>query len=402
MRPPLAATFVLFLASSQVGMAQSPAADPEVKTLVEGNNEFGLALYQQLSAQDGNLFLSPYSISNAFALTYAGARENTAAEMRETLRFRLADDQLHPAFGRLIAHLHGTGEERPFQLTVANRLWGQQDYGFLPEFIQLGDRHYGAGLEEVDFVRAAEAARLRINAWVAERTGDKIQDLIPPGVLDDMSRLVLTNAIYFKAPWAIPFQEDQTEPGDFQLASGEKVTVPMMRQSLRARFAEFDDFRMVQLPYEGLQQSMLVLLPTQHDRLPDLEKRLTAEHLTQWMTRLSAHEVDLHVPRFKITAEFQLNDALQAMGLHDAFVFRQANFRGMATREELYITAALHKAFVEVNEAGTEAAASTAIVIGTRALPPPATFQADHPFVFLIRDDRSGSILFVGRLADPS
>jgi len=386
-----------------VGPGQSQADRPDTAALVQGNSEFAARLYQQLAAREkGNLFFSPYSISNALAMTYAGARGNTAAEMKATLHFRLPDEQLHPAFARLIAQLHGKGKQRTFQLSVANRLWGQKDYGFLPEFTRIGADHYGAGLEEVDYVRAAEAARLRINAWVAEQTQQKIKDLIPPNVLDDMTRLVLTNAIYFKAAWASPFEEKQTSPGDFQLGDGKTVKVPMMRQKWRTTFADLGDFAMVKLPYEHGEQSMLVMLPKKSDGLPALEKQLTADNLARWTAQLRDHRVDLMLPKFKVTAEFQLNDVLKEMGMRDAFIFGKANFSGMATRELLYITAVLHKAFVDVNEAGTEAAAATAVVVGTRSLPPAATFHADRPFLFLIRDETSGTILFLGRVVNPS
>lgn len=377
--------------------------DANVEALVRGNNDFGLTLYQHLAAKDGNLFLSPYSISNAFAMTYAGARGNTAAEMKATLRFNLGDEQLHPAFRNLITHLDGDGKPRPFQLTVANRLWGQKDYGFLPGFTKIGQDYYGAGLQEVDYIGATEEARQTINAWVEKQTRDKIKNLIPPGVLNDLSRLVLTNAIYFKAPWLSPFEPKATKPATFHLADGKTVQAPMMHASNeRLQYADHGTFSLVEVPYEGRQQSMIVLLPRKNDGLRDLEKQVTAANLEKWVAKSSTYLVDLKLPKFKITAEFKLNDVLKQMGMKDAFVFGKADFTGMATREKLYITAVLHKAFVDVNEAGTEAAASTAIVIGTRSLPPSANFHADHPFLFLIRDNQSGSILFVGRVSNPA
>lgn len=383
-------------------LAQAQKLDPDVTTLVQANDEFALRLYQQIAAKDGNLFFSPYSISNALAMTYAGARGNTAAEMKTTLRFNLAADRLPPAFGKLIAQLDGDGKPRPFQLTVANRLWGQKDYGFLPEFTKIGQDYYRAGLEEVDFINASEAARKTINAWVEQQTKDKIKDLIGPGVLNDQTRLVLTNAIYFKAPWLSPFRPEATKPEPFHLANGSSIRTPMMHANQRLQFAAHETFTMLQLPYEGHGQSMLVLLPNKKDGLGTLEKQLNAETLAKWLEKLSTHEVDVKLPKFKVTAAIKLNDTLKEMGMKDAFVFGKADFSGMATREKLYISAVLHKAFVDVNEAGTEAAAATAVVIAARSEPPPATFHADHPFVFLIRDNATGSILFAGRLADPT
>jgi len=375
---------------------------PDVKTLVEGNSDFGLSLYQRLAKEDGNLFLSPYSISNAFGMCYAGAKGNTAAEMKTTLRFNLGDDRLHPAFRDLIAALDGGGKKRDFQLTVANRLWGQKDYGFAPAFIKNGQTFYGAGLEEVDFVSATEAARKTINTWVEKQTKDKIKELIPQGVLDDNSRLVLTNAIYFKAPWMFPFDPKQTKPGKFHVTADKTVEAPMMHTHHTARFSDLGTLSMVEMAYGKGEVSMLVLLPAKKTSLSDLEKQLTAQNLVVWTKKLSAHSVDLKLPKFKVTKQFSLSNVLKEMGMKDAFTFGKADFSGMATREKLYITAVLHKAFVDVNEIGTEAAAATAIGVGTLSLPPPATFHADHPFVFLIRDNRTGSILFVGRVVNPS
>ncbi len=397
---------VILFAMLLAGFAAAPAhaqktLDPDVQSLVQGNTDFGLTLYQQLAAKEGNLFLSPYSISNAFGMCYAGARANTAAEMKTTLRYNVADDRLHPAFGKLITQLQAK-KGGDFQLAVANRLWGQKNYGFLPAFLKTGKDHYQAGLEEVDFVKNADGARKTINTWVEKQTNDKIKDLIPAGVLNADSRLVLTNAIYFKAPWAIPFSEKQTKPAPFELAGGKKVDVPMMQTFQSALFASHDAFSIVELPYSKGQQGMIVILPKKKDGLADVEKMLTAQNLAEWTKKMSTHHVDLKLPKFKITAEFKLNDVLKSMGMKDAFEFRKANFTGMATGEDLYITAVMHKAFVDVNEKGTEAAAATAIAIGTLSAPPPATFHADHPFVFLIRDRGTGTILFVGRVANPA
>jgi serpin B len=393
----------LALAGWSAATARAQKRDAEIASLVQGNNEFAAHLYGRLAGKEnGNLFLSPYSISNALAMTYAGARGDTAAQMRTTLRFPFEADRLHPAFGRLIGQIDGGGPDRKFQLSIANRLWGQKGYGFLPDFTRIGQTHYRAGLEEVDFITAAEAARQRINGWVENETKNKIKDLIPPGAVNDLTRLVLTNAIYFKGNWVSPFPAKNTGPGDFHLASGKTVKVPMMRQGERTGFADLGDFSMVQLSYEGHQQSMLVLLPKKNDGLAALEKQLSAENLKKWSARLSPHIVDLTLPKFKVTAQFKLNDYLKEMGMTDAFNIHKADFGGMATREKLFISAVLHKAYVDVNEVGTEAAAATAVVIGTTSAPPPAAFRADHPFLFLIRDDRTGSILFLGRLADPS
>jgi serpin B len=375
--------------------------DPDVATLVRGNNEFALDLYQQIAAEKGNLFFSPYSISNALAMTYSGARGNTAAEMKRTLHFTLADDRLPSVFGKLIGQLDAGGEKRSFQLSVANRLWGQKDYGFQPEFLKISKDFYRAGLEELDF-RATEEARKTINAWVEKQTQNKIKDLIPAGVLKDDTRLVLTNAIYFKAPWLTPFNPKETKPAPFLAEGGKMIQTAMMHaKHQRLSFAALDSFDMLEMPYEGYGQSMILLLPKKNDGLGALEKQLNAAALTKWKQKLSTHMVDVTMPKFKVTAEITLNGVLMKMGMNDAFKDSKADFSGMATREKLYISAALHKAFVDVNEAGTEAAASTALVMSPTSAPPPATFRADHPFIYLIRDNATGSILFAGRLADP-
>ncbi|MBI1831374.1 MAG: serpin family protein [Planctomycetes bacterium] len=382
-------------------LVPSAQAQPDVTNLVQGNNEFAFALDDRLAAKDGNLFFSPYSISNALAMTYAGARGNTAAEMKKTLRFNLDDERLHAAFNRVIADLDGGDPmKRPFQLSVANRLWGQKDYGFHPAFLKIGQDFYRAGLEELDFGRSEEARKI-INAWVEKQTKDKIKNLIPEGEITGLTRLVLTNAIYFKAAWQTPFEPALTKPGSFHLADVKTVEVPMMHANPMAGFANRDTFTLLELPYKDRQQSMVILLPKKKDGLAELEKKLSAANLAAWLKDVGAFEVDVKLPKFKVTAEFKLNRVLIEMGMKDAFVHGRADFSGMATREDLSISAVLHKAFVDVNEAGTEAAAATAVIIRGESKPPRASFHAEHGFLFLIRDHATGTILFVGRVANP-
>ncbi len=380
--------------------------DGDVPALVQANTEFALTLYQRLAANDGALFFSPYSISSALAMTCAGARGNTEAEMKSTLRFNLGDEGLHPAFGSLILQIEGDGNLRPVQLDVANRLWGQKGFGFEPGFLKIGHDFYDGGLAELDFANNAETARKTINAWVARQTRDRIQDLVPPGELTETTRLVLTNAIYFKAPWENAFNADATRPKLFHLRGGATIQAPTMLAMRDAQFAALESVSLIELPYKGNQQSMIVLLPTNNDGLSEMEKALTAENLTAWLAKLSAHEVDLKLPKFKVSAEFKLNDVLAQMGMRDAFDSAKADFSGMATHENLFLSAVLHKAFIDVNEKETEAAAATAVTTGVTAAPPPprlprAVFHADHPFVFLIRDRIIGSILFLGRVTNP-
>jgi serpin B len=380
---------------------QPPAKlGPDTAILVNDNNAFALDLYRELAANDGNLFFSPYSISNALAMTYAGARGETADQMQKTLHFSLGQERLAPAFNDLIGQLGGAGKARKYQLTVANRLWGQKDYGFLPRFVTLSEASYGAGLKEVDFIKAREEARQAINTWVQEQTRDKIKELIKPGILSVDTRLVLTNAIYFKAAWLRQFSPKSTAPGAFTVSPGNEVKVPMMHGKQRARYFKGEGFEALELPYEQRDLSMVVLLPRAAG-VAEFEKKLTAANLSAWQRKLSDHRVDMALPKFKVTAEFMLKPVLQKLGMPLAFDPKRADFSGMTTRERLFISHVVHKAFVDVNEAGTEAAASTAVVMDRVSAPPPATFRADRPFVYLIRDNRTGAILFLGRVTDP-
>jgi serpin B len=288
-----------------------PVKDADTQKLIAGNTAFALSLYEQVARKDGNLFLSPYSISSALGMTYAGARGKTAAEMKDVLHFHLDADKLHPAFGKLITQLDDKQTKRFAQLRVANRLWGQRDYGFMPDFLKLTATDYHAGLEEVDFVKNPEGSRETINAWVEKQTQDKIKDLLPAGIVTSNTRLVLTNAIYFKAAWMHPFSDKSTKPGDFTLADGKKVQVPLMQGNLRARFGQHEDFAMLELPYERQELSMLVVLPKDAAGLPLVEKQLSEPKLKQWLGTLAVHQVDTTLPKFKITAQLMLNDTLQ-------------------------------------------------------------------------------------------
>jgi serpin B len=379
----------------------------DVKDLVKDNTEFALKLYGQLRTQEGNLFLSPYSISSALAMTYAGARGETADEMARALDFTLPPDRLHPSFAFLTAQLNADEKaKRDYQLSVANALWGQKNFGFLPDFLQLTRTNYGAGLREVDFETATEQARQTINAWVEKETHDKIKELLKPGVLDDSTRLVLTNAIYFKGFWAEQFKKDATHNEDFKTSATAAVKAPLMHRTGDYKYLDGGDFQALELPYKGKDLSMVVLLPKKVDGLAEFEKKLTEANLTGWLGRLRKQEVIVTLPRFKTTREFMLKGPLQALGMKRAFVPGGADFSGMSgtNGKRLFISAVVHKAFVDVNEEGTEAAAATGVVVKLTSarIPGPAVFRADHPFVFLIRDNRSGGVLFMGRLTNPT
>jgi serpin B len=376
--------------------------------VVEGNTRFALDLYGRLRGSAGNLFFSPYSVSSALAMTYAGARGETARQMAETLHLTLPPDQLHPAVHALIEHINGTGDPatRPYQLATANALWGDQGDSFLPAFLDLTRANYGAGLRQVDFRHAPDDARKAINVWVEEQTRDKIRDLLGPPDVTSSTSLVLVNAIYFKGDWYSPFRAVMTqEDGTFHAPGGRAVKTPMMRQT--GDFAHFDGgtFQLLDMPYAGSNLSMDVLLPKDPEGLPALEAKLSASDLSSWLGKLSRPKVAIEFPRFKLTETVRLAPTLSAMGMPAAFDGSKADFSGMNGQRNLFISQVIHKAFVDVNEKGTEAAAATAVVMerSSKIMTPPKIipFRADHPFLFLIRDRVSGSILFLGRVVEP-
>ncbi|HUS45663.1 MAG TPA: serpin family protein [Phycisphaerae bacterium] len=388
--------------------AKVPATDQA--KVAEAVNRFAFDLYAKLKDQEGNLFLSPYSISTALTMTYAGARGTTAEQMDDVLCLPGAPEEapggppyLHAAFAALQNDLNAGGRNGHYELAVANLLWGQKDYAFLPEFLNLLEANYGARLETVDFAGATEAARQSINAWVERRTRDKIKELLKPGILDRLTRLVLTNAIYFKGQWLREFPKDATRDEDFFVTPDKKVTAPMMHQTEEFGYFEGPDFQALELSYKGEDLAMLVLLPKERDGLVGLEKALSAEKVADTVAKLRKQKVIVALPKFKTTAEFTLNEPLIALGMGDAFNPGKADFSGMNGRKDLFISAVVHKAFVDVSEEGTEAAAATGVVMALTALPePPPVFRADHPFLHLIRDRQSGAILFLGRLTDPT
>ena len=395
-------------ALKEAGRSRKVEVTPQVREIAESNNAFAIDLYRQLSAQDGNLFFSPASISTALAMAWAGAEGETQRQMAGVLHLQKAkapipEDQLHEAFGTLSASLNS--QSKNYQLSMANRLWGQKTYPFHPQYLETTRDSYGAELASIDF-RQSEAARQTINDWIAEQTSGRIENLIPPGVLNAMTRLVLTNAIYFKGAWAEDFSKQATKDAAFHLTGGRDVMVPMMHQAEDFRYGESEDVQLLELPYGGYELSMVVVLPKRNDGLPALEKALTAENARAWLSSMRRREVQVYLPRFKMTSQFKLAETLQSLGMMLPFS-EQADFSGMSTAEDLMISEVIHKAFVDVNEEGTEAAAATAVVIAPASAPVgeperPVVFRADHPFVFMIRDNRTGAILFLGRVTDPS
>jgi len=377
---------------------------PEAVTVAQDVNLFAFDLYGRLrSEQNGNLFFSPQSISTALAMTYAGARGETAAEMARTMHFSLPQDRLSAAYAELLRALRPPGGTQSYRLSIANRLWGQRGMPFLEPFVAVTRRDYGAELGLADFTTNAEGARGEINGWVAKQTEQKITDLIPARVLGPDTRLVLANAIYFRGDWAQQFEKRATRDQPFHVSGGTAVDVPLMFAKLTIGFAAQPDaaLTVVELPYKGDDLSMLVLLPHAVDGLAGMEARLTAENVYRWRAGLERQDVLVYLPRFSIESGFGLASTLAAMGMPLAFSGR-ADFSGMNGQRDLSISTVVHKARVDVDEQGTEAAAATGLAVGVRGIPPaPPTFRADHPFVFLIRHNPTGAILFLGRMTNP-
>jgi len=384
---------------------------PDVSTseqalLVEGNSAFVFELYQALKGKEGNLFYSPYSISVALAMTYAGGRGETAQQMADTLQFLLEQEKLHPAFNWLDAELTRRGEGAEgkdgegFRLNIVNAIWGQKDYEFLSDFLDVLAENYGAGLRILDFITETEKSRLTINDWVSDQTEGRIEDLIPQGAIGELTRLVLTNAIYFNAAWEYPFDEDITVDGPFYLLDGGQVIVPMMKQTESFGYTEGEGYQAVELLYDGCELSMVILLP-EAGQFEAFEEGLQAQQVSDIMSGLQPTEVALTMPRFEFESEFSLTDTLAEMGMPIAFS-GAADFSGMTGNRELFISDVIHKAFVAVDEAGTEAAAATAVIMELTAVPePPVEVTIDRPCIFLIRDIETGAILFVGRVMNP-
>lgn len=408
----IAMTFLAFLVPSLGWPVESAATiDSDQAALVQGNNAFAIELYQHLKDQPGNLFFSPESISTALAMTYAGARGKTAAEMAKVLHFTLPPDKLHPAMGKLLAERNAPHDG--YQLKEADALWGQQGCTFLPDFLKLTKDNYGAAFNQVNFADT-ETARQTINHWVAQQTNDKIINLIAQGILTPKTRLVLTDAIYFKGEWETQFDKKLTRDENFFLTPTQAIKVPMMHRTGTFRYLDGGAFQALAIPYKGKELSMVIFLPKQPDGLTAFEQTLTPDNLQQWLGHLNAtSRVIVTLSRFKMTKPIRLREMLEALGIKQAFDGRNANFSEMASKDEmpkagtLYIGAVVHDAFVAVDEKGTKAAAATGVGLDILAMTPlvpspqSIIFRADHPFLFVIRDNGSNIILFMGRVARP-
>ncbi|KAK9528008.1 hypothetical protein VZT92_014512 [Zoarces viviparus] len=425
----------------------------------KANTSFSLALFKKLSDDDktGNIFYSPFSISSALAMVMLGARGNTATQMSEVLCFTEAEqpkqageepkqtqsamhsqmqtrmqlrtqiqrtsrlpqylvkclkpenveDDVHASFSQLLSELNK--KDAPYALSLANRLYGEQSYQFVKDFLSETRKHYNAELESVDFKTKAEDARVNINSWVEKETQGKIKDLLVQGVVDDKTLLVLVNAIYFKGNWDKKFKEDSTVDAQFKINKNDKKSVKMMRQKSKFHLASVPEAncQILEMLYEGKELSMLIFLPDeiQDDTtgLEKLERELTYEKFVEW-TRpdmMRQTEVEVKLPRFQMEETYNLKDVLTSMGMEDAFDVTRSDFSGMSPANDLVLSQVVHKAFVEVNEEGTEAAAATGAVMTVTSIMIPATFIADHPFLFFIRHNPTMSVLFAGRYCSP-
>ncbi len=371
-----------------------------IKNVVDANNQFTFELYSKIKTPSNqNLLFSPYSISSALAITYEGARGGTADEIQGVFHFPKGDSVRRPAFARLYNTINVPNGA--YELRTANALWVEKTYPFLPEYTRVASQYYGASATNLDFIHGIESSRVTINTWVELQTNDKIKDLIPQGAIDSMTRLVITNAVYFKGRWAEQFNETFTKEEDFSTAENKKVKVRMMRlDETRLNYSESGDLQVLELPYEGGDLSMLLLLPKDNN-LDALESSLSAKKLSELRASLHEETIYVYLPRFKFETTYDLGSKLSAMGMPTAFT-SAADFSGMDGTRDLSISEVIHKAFIEVNEEGTEAAAATAVIIRTTSMPQYKTFRADHPFIFVIEEKKTGTILFVGRVADPT
>jgi len=378
----------------------------DLNQLVNGNNEFALDIYNAVHAQNGNLILSPFSVSLALAMTYAGARGETESQMAKALHF--ADqNQLHPAFNALDLQMESKPvnldkDQEPLQLSIANAVWAEQTYKFQQEYLDTIALNYGAGVNLSDFVNSSEPTRKEINNWVSDTTKDKINDLLPPNSVNPNTRMVLVNAIYFKADWLKQFEANSTSKRYFTLLDGSQIDVDMMHEDFFVPYSSGDGYQAIELPYAGETAVMDIIVPDE-GRFDELESALTKSKLDEVLGGMNELTVILGLPKFTFESSFSLPDALKSLGMTDAFDGNVADFSGMTGNKDLYISDVIHKAFVAVDEEGTEAAAATAVLMeATGMLLTDAELIIDRPFIFLIRDKESGQILFIGRVLDPN
>ena len=415
--------FVLTLLVSVPGQCSGPGTAQEASA--KAVNAFAIDLYRQIEKPEGNFFFSPYSISTALGMAYAGACGRTASQMAKALHFDLDQEKTIKAFRDLNAQVLATGRGKSIELNIANALWAEKSHSFRKEYLEsirtnfapakgwssrvpvvkqmleLVGTNYQEGVRQFDFRHAPEAARNTINNWVEDQTKHKIKDLLPPGSVTTDTRLVLSNAIYFKGLWESPFKKEVTKEAPFTPLGGKEVMVQMMHTLRPYGFAEETGLQLLEIPYKGGELAMIVLLPNKGKHLEEFERSITLDKLGQWTGSLKTQKVEVFFPRFTMTSTFQLSAPLVKMGMKDAFSSADADFSGMTGRKDIFISEGFHEAFVEVNEEGTEAAAATAVAMRTGSRPLTPVFRADRPFLFLIQHKPSRCILFFGRATNP-
>jgi len=387
---------------------QPPAADdtgstPEgIQQVVDANNQFAFELYSELNKnQQGNVFYSPYSISAALAMTYEGARGDTASEMKSVFHFP-ESKILRPNFAAIYNSVNKKGKD--YKLNTGNALWVQQNYSFLEEYLSTVESYYGGKAANVDFARETEKSRQTINSFIEEQTNDKIKELIPLGYIDRGTKLVLTNAIYFKGTWEWEFDKSDTREQDFKITEEDVVKVPMMymkNEETSFNYVDTGDLQILELPYKGGDISMLVLLPK--GDMGSIEASLSTEKLEEWKGQMQETKLDgIYLPKFEFDMKYlDMGGTLGALGMPTAFSL-EADFSGMTGDKGLVIKHVIHQAYVKVDEKGTEAAAATAVIMGMMGkVGPRKVFKADHPFIFIIQERETGNILFMGNVVDP-
>lgn len=408
--------FLIFVVSGIVQVIgllflSSIVSAQDTNVVVNANNQFAFELYSKYKLKDGNIFFSPYSISSAMAMAYEGAKGKTAEEIHSVLHFPKDDSLRRESFLEINKLINK--EDKKYSLHIANALWAQKDYKFLDDYFSLMAQYYDGKVTNLDFKDETEKSRLIINSWVESKTNSKIRDLIPQNILDSLTRLVIVNAVYFKGFWLKQFDKQHTRDEDFRVGSGNTIKVSMMHfiDEENFNYSETDMLQILELSYEGEDLSMLILLP-KGDDLGMVEESLSTEKLAEWKMLFRREKVKIFLPKFKFESQYFMRDILELMGMPTAFTLGidfggEADFSGMTGKKDLNIGEVIHKAFIEVNEEGTEAAAATALLMVGGAAPgagpsPIKIFKADHPFIFLIQEKETGNILFVGRVNDPT
>ncbi len=370
-----------------------------VKSIILANNEFAFDLYFKLKIREENIFFSPFSIFSAIAITYEGAKGNTKKEIEDVMGYPSSEFLRRPCMAKIYNEINE--REKKYMLHIANALWIQKNYRILKEFKEIARMYYLAEAENLDFVKESEKSSEIINSWVYEKTNGKIKDLISKDVIGPLTRLIITNAIYFKGKWLKQFNKEKTEKADFYISENKKVKVQMMSiEEANFKYYEDEKIQVIELPYDGKEVSMFIFLPKSFE-MNSIDEYLNSEKFKQIRNSLKEEKINVYIPKFKMETRYALREVLYEMGIKNAFTMT-ADFSGITGKKELFISKVIHKAFVEVNEEGTEAAAATGVVMELTMIKPVKAFRADHPFVFFIYDNKYENILFLGRIINPS